>query len=282
MGKGQTLEVESSGSETLHWVSLDERGEQWFEAFFQTENFDCRQNTDAAVAERLQKILLEARNLNPGFLQAAVSSQQSAVTTRLDFPREWGLGTSSTLIFNVAQWAQVDPFELQFRSFGGSGYDIACAGANQPILYQLKEGKPQWEPCPFVPAFANCLYFIYLGKKQDSRSGIAQYQKRGTVDGSRQLAVGRISRLTQEFLAAKTLAEFEALMLEHERIVGKAVQLPRAKSLFFNDFWGEIKSLGAWGGDFVLASSERSPELTRQYFSEKGCPVFFPFHELAL
>ena len=30
------------------------------------------------------------------------------VTTKLDFPKNWGLGTSSTLINNIAQWAQVD------------------------------------------------------------------------------------------------------------------------------------------------------------------------------
>ena len=63
------------------------------------------------------------------------------ITTKLTFPRAWGLGTSSTLISLIAQWAKCDPFELLFEAFGGSGYDIACATANSPISYQLPRKK---------------------------------------------------------------------------------------------------------------------------------------------
>ncbi len=279
---GQSLELEIGNWKleipALHWRSFDEKKQCWFEAKFELENFEILKNSDPAVAARLQKILREARNLNPDFLPSA-KSQELTAKSQLDFPRLWGLGTSSTLIHLVAQWAEVDAFELQFRTFGGSGYDIACAGAAGPILYFLKNGKPHAEPCDFYPPFANQLYFIYLGQKQDSREGIARY--RSAVDG-RQLAVDSISALTREFLTVATLADFEKLIVEHENLVSKTIGLPRAKELYFSDFWGEIKSLGAWGGDFVMATSDRTTEETRQYFNEKGYEVFLPYETLIL
>ena len=60
------------------------------------------------------------------------------MNTHLEFPRDWGLGSSSTLINNVAQWAQVDPFELHFKVSNGSGYDIACAKRRYPIVYSTQ------------------------------------------------------------------------------------------------------------------------------------------------
>ena len=178
----------------------------------------------------------------------------------------------------------MDPFELSARTFGGSGYDVACAGADGPILYKLESGKPHFERCDFHPPFHNSLYFIYLGQKQDSREGIQNY--RFTTDDLRFTIlpelVAKVSDLTQQFLAAQTLAEFDDLIRQHETLVAETIGLPRAKSLFFNDFWGEVKSLGAWGGDFVLATSDRPAEETRRYFNEKGFEVFLPFNELIL
>jgi mevalonate kinase len=296
---GQRLEIMKLGNweigkATLHWRSLDDKGECWFEAKFAPENFDFSDATDPAIAERLQNILQEARKLNPAFLlpsrfvthrdDLASLGQLPTANCQLDFPRLWGLGTSSTLIYLVAKWAEIDPFELSARTFGGSGYDIACAGADGPILYKLENGKPHFEPCNFNPPFHNSLYYIYLGKKQDSREGIRNYRQ--TVDGGRWTVlpelVAKVSDLTRRFLAAQTLAEFEGFIREHEALVSDTIGLPMAKSLFFNDFWGEVKSLGAWGGDFVLATSDRPMEETRRYFNEKGFEVFLPYDELVL
>lgn len=271
------------GTKTLHWRSLDEKRNCWFEANFDPENFDFSEATDPAIAERLQKILQEARNLDPAFMHGPDCGRWT-VDCQLDFPRLWGLGTSSTLIYLVAKWAEVAPFELSAHTFGGSGYDIACAGADGPILYRLENGKPHFERCDFNPPLHNSLYFTYLGKKQDSREGIKKYRQ--MVDGGRWTElpelVAKVSDLTRRFLAAQTLAEFDDLIRQHEALVADTIGLPRAKSLFFNDFWGEVKSLGAWGGDFVLATSDRSAEETRRYFNEKGFEVFLPFDELIL
>jgi hypothetical protein len=58
--------------------------------------------------------------------------------------------------------------------------------------------------------------------------------------------------------------------------------IPRIKEQFFSEYWGEIKSLGAWGGDFILATSERSAEETKTYFNQKGFEVLFKYEQLAI
>ena len=48
------------------------------------------------------------------------------------------------------------------------------------------------------------------------------------------------------------------------------------KKLKFKDFKGEIKSLGAWGGDFILASGDDSPS----YFKSKGYKTIIKFDDM--
>jgi len=278
LNKGQSMTVSATpGIEPrLVWQSFDEKGNCWFSATFDLQNFDCVESPDAAIASRLRQILCEAKQLNPSFPPPAACYK---IQTELTFPRQWGLGTSSTLIYLIAHWAKVDPLELQLRTFGGSGYDVACAGAAGPVLYQLKNGRPHQEQCDFTPPFSEKLYFVYLGKKQDSRVGINLYRQRKNTT-QRSLEIEQISGLTKEFLAVKTLAAFDELLRQHEKIVATALGLPRAKDLYFQDFWGEVKSLGAWGGDFVLATSGRPAAETRQYFNEKGFAVFLPYNSI--
>jgi len=188
------------------------------------------------------------------------------VLTQNDFPREWGLGTSSTFIASLARWAQVNPYPVLFDTLGGSGYDIACAFAEGPILYWLDGQTPAVQPVDFQPPFADSLYFVYLGKKQDSRAGILRYRERAKGDAA---LVAEVTRLTERFLAAASLADMDAIICEHESLISRALDLPRAKDLYFSDFWGAVKSLGAWGGDFVLATSVRGEGETRGYFAGK-------------
>lgn len=274
---GQTLRVEGSGDlGRLHWESRNRDGSRWFEAEFDLQDFQPQRFSDEKTAQTLAEILRACQRQNPSFL---IENQSFRVVTQNDFPREWGLGTSSTLVAALARWANVDPYQILFETLGGSGYDIACAYTEGPILYQLKEGRPMVERLRVVPPFfSEVLYFVFLGKKQDSREGIARYRALGKETSA---AIQEISALTQQFLAAKTLPELDAAMLAHENLVRETLGLPRAKDLYFNDFWGEVKSLGAWGGDFVLATSARPEAETRAYFQQKGLEVFIPWREMA-
>ena len=177
---GQNLIIEESKNPEINWKSFDADGSIWFE---DSITFSEIRNTVSAKEESVKttllKILHEAFLLNPNFI---TENKGYEISTELTFPKKWGLGTSSTLINNIAQWLEIDAFELLNNSFGGSGYDIACAQNNTPVSYQLKQGKPKVETIHFNPHFTDTIYFVYLNKKQSSKTAIANYQKNKTTD----------------------------------------------------------------------------------------------------
>ena len=223
---GQSLEVDISEKKTVHWKSLDENGLVWFEEFFDLKNFEF-EHISNEISITLSKILREARKLNPDFLSENEGVQ---ITTKLDFPRNWGLGTSSTLINNIAQWANVDAFALLDASFGGSGYDIAAAQNNSPILYKLNNGKPEFEQVKLPWKFTDQLFFVHLNQKQDSKKGIAHYRNT-KIDEKR---IQKISFISQALLSCETLPAFEKLMNVHEQLISESIDLPTIKTQLFN------------------------------------------------
>lgn len=274
--RGQVFSFENiENSEKISWKSFDEKKETWFEGVFSTKSFEATETSDVNISNRLTQILNTCRELNSSFLK---NKKGVAVESHLTFPKNWGLGTSSTLIYSIAKWAEVDAFVLLDKTFGGSGYDIACAGAEQNILYSKKNGQVEWENCSFNPPFKNQLYFIFLEKKQNSREGISHYRK---VDKKEHL-VSEFSNFTRKIIGCSDFYAFEKLLNQHENLVAITLHLQKAKDLYFKDFWGSVKSLGAWGGDFVLATSDRSEEETRKYFNEKGFEVFIKYEDLIL
>jgi mevalonate kinase len=280
---GQSLSIQSSenlpneeaGTE-WSWQSYDADGSLWFEATLGLNDNDIKATNDTATAERLRSILKAASILK----NANTPYKPTHITTHLTFPRVWGLGTSSTLIYNIATLFNINPFDLLNKTFGGSGYDLACAGVSKPILYNRINDTPHWEEIGFKPLFSEQLYFIYLGKKQNSREGIARYREK--ANNLPPQYFDQITALTHAFLTENDFNDFEKLIVEHEEKVANVIQLKRAKSLIFNDFWGEIKSLGAWGGDFVLATSDRTEAETRTYFQAKGFDTFLTYEDLIL
>lgn len=273
---GQRLKVaENESGNFLDWQSLDSEGNTWFASRFLLPELSALGGTDGKICLRLETLLKTAHLLNPSF----PGSKGVKASTFLEFPQAWGLGSSSTLVFLLSQWAEANPFDLLKNTFGGSGYDIACAGANGPILYQKRTGEAFWEAVSFAPPFRENLYFVYLNKKQNSREGIARYREK--VKNSPHL-LDEISKLSAQILTASSLADFEQIIAQHETIIGDALKLQRAKPLYFPDYWGEIKSLGAWGGDFVLATGNRTFDETKNYFQSKGHDIIFKYADLIL
>ena len=147
-----------------------------------------------------------------------------------------------------------------------------------PIVYHKFEGKPQWETASFKPEFSDSLYFLYLGQKQNSAREVLKYKER-MIPGKEEI-VNNLSLLTREMLVAKELATFEKIVRTHEEIIARALGFEKIKDKQFSDFWGEVKSLGAWGGDFALVTSDRDPAATREYFENKGLTTLIPFGEI--
>ncbi|MGB5418210.1 GYDIA family GHMP kinase, partial [Algibacter sp.] len=269
---GQSLPVESINKKVLGWKSLDEKGNIWFGHEFELKNDDIIISADSDdTTKRLSQILNAAKTLNPNFLKTETGFK---VTTSLTFPRKWGLGTSSTLINNVAQWAKINAFELLQLTFGGSGYDIACAQNNTPIIYQTLNNKITVNPIDFNPEFKDQLYFVYLNQKKNSREGISAYNSNKT-----NLNIPEINSIVMQIAESKTLAIFETLINKHETIISKITKQKPVKELLFSDFEGSIKSLGAWGGDFVLVVSQHPPN---DYFNNKGYDTIIPYSDMIL
>jgi mevalonate kinase len=277
---GQHLVVlaeETAEPPQIHWSSLDEQGLPWFSAVFSSDHLRIQTTTDQQVALSLQKILAACRTQQPDFLHVPHSL---TVLTHNDFPRSWGLGTSSTLIAAVARWANVNPWRILADTFGGSGYDLACAYAEGPVLYRLNQGMPEVQPVRFQPPFVQHLWCIYLGKKQNSREGIRRYRNRSI--GILPSLLARIDQITEGIVHCSALSDFQKLLAEHETLIADLVEMPPVQAQYFGDYPGVVKSLGAWGGDFVLAASSLSPEETRRYFQSKGFSVILPYTALAL
>ncbi|NYJ29040.1 GYDIA family GHMP kinase [Allomuricauda sp. ARW1Y1] len=268
---GQSLQVTPTSSGVLEWTSLDENNHSWFSATFDLANLKVVATSDEAMSKTLANLLLEANAQNPLLL---TDSDGFEVTTRLTFPRSWGLGTSSTLINNLAQWARVDAYQLLWNAFGGSGYDIACAQHNSPITYQRLDGEPKVETIDFDPIFKDSLYFVHLNQKQSSKEAIANYKNR---QFDRNKLIQEISSITHRMIEVPTLAGFESLMEKHENLLSDVLQEQPVKQRLFPDYFGMIKSLGAWGGDFVLATGD---EKTMAYFKGKEYSTVIPYSRM--
>lgn len=278
---GQSLEIKPLEEPKLIWESYTATNELWLQIEFDlprlriiSETFDSsNEGANDSLAIKLQDILFEAKKLSPYFLSDAKGYY---LKSRLSFPRNWGLGSSSTLINNIAQWAEIDAFQLQFSTFGGSAYDIACAQNNCPIVYQLIDKKPHVKSITFNPSFKEQLFFVHLNKKQNSREGIAQYKN---FKGNVNVYAEEISKLTNEAIECLKLSDFEKIMQEHERIIASIIKLKPIQQELFSDYFGQTKSLGAWGGDFILATGNND---TLSYFKNKGFETVVPYQSMIL
>ena len=266
----QSLSFTKKNFEFLVWKSYDSNNKIWFECEIELFNIEILKSSNEKIGKSLISVLKAAKKLNPKFLN---KNFKGLVETRLDFPNNWGLGTSSTLINNIAKWANISPYKLLWSNFNGSGYDIACADSISPILYQLKNKNPIIEVASFSPNFHKNLFFIHLNKKQDTNKEIKNFNEK-KIDTK---LVKYFSKLTNDFLSATNLTDFKSYMLDHENILSKELNILTVKDKLFKDFEGEIKSLGAWGGDFILAAG---PTNSPSYFNKKGYNTVIPFNKM--
>lgn len=271
---GQNLIVNKSGNQEIKWKSFDADGSVWFEDTIPfSEIISTTPFEKESVKNTLITILRSAYQLNSNTI---LNSEGYTVSTQLSFLKKWGLGTSSTLINNIAQWFGINAFTLLKNSFGGSGYDIACAQNDTPIIYYLEQGKPVVEKVNFHLTFTENLYFVYLNQKQNSKNAIASYkEKKNNLDDAKEI----INQLTETVLNAKDENTFAQTLEKHEKELSSILEIRTVKESLFPDFDGTIKSLGAWGGDFVLVISKENP---RPYFMSKGFETIVPYQEMIL
>lgn len=266
---GQHLKFEENQSNLINWKSFNYDGNIWFECSIKNENLEIKSTSSKKISNTLIKIINHIRDYNPSFLK----ENGSDILTNLTFDKNWGLGSSSTLISNLAKLSGVDPYILNNKIFSGSGYDIACADSISPIVYQLNKDQKTIDEVSFKPSFYEKIYFIYLNNKQSSISEIENYNKNRASDS----IIKEISNITSTILQCNSIEEFNKLIESHELIISKLISKSTVKETLFKDFNGSIKSLGAWGGDMIMATSYDDPN---KYFREKGYSTILKFDEL--
>ena len=266
---GQRLEVTNTNTKNINWKSFDCQKNLWFKTSLSIPHF--KPSIVNATAQRLSQCFQAIHELRPQLFE---NQKGLEFISHLEFPQNWGLGSSSTLINNLAQWANVDAYKLLALTFGGSGYDIACAQKPYPITFQKNLKSSKIEKAVFNPSFKDKLFFVHRNQKQDTRVAIAAYQ---ALKKTKNLDFSELNIITNALLQHSTLEVFESLITEHEKLIGKLIQQAPLKTTHFCDYNGAIKSLGAWGGDFFLASGNE-----QQYFKEKGYNTIIPFKEMVL
>jgi mevalonate kinase len=269
---GQSLSIRETDRETLQWTTTAV-SEPWLDAEIEPDSWQVLQTSEPDRTGMLVRILKTASEIRGDTLWL----KGKAALADIEFDMGWGLGSSSSLISNIAWWAGIDPFLLFSSVAGGSGYDIACARSDQPLLYRAGAAGPEYHTVSFRPPFLEKLAFVYLGKKQDSASSVRNYLNKALA---REEDINRISALTEGMSRSGELEEFEQLLQEHERILSSILGLPPVKMGLFPDYPGEVKSLGAWGGDFVLITIRQDWPGLKTYFFSKGMDTILPYREM--
>lgn len=248
----------------------------WLHVSFGSRLFNIIHTNDQKLALHLKKILKKAFELG----NIPVDNQKGIlIRTNLDFDRNWGLGSSSTLLSNIGYWLNVDPYNLSRETSNGSGFDVAAARSDSPIFYQLIDGEPKVTSIDFNPLFKEQLYFVHLDRKKNSHESVADYKEKIKANPK---DIGEVSNLSRLIASARDIIDFEKAIVEHENILSKILGIDRIKKQLFSDFPGEIKSLGAWGGDFVLATYAGPEQNLRDYFRSKGKSTILRFDDMVL
>lgn len=289
---GQSMEVELLDKNENHifWdasVKTTNNSQQstdleskWFSAVLSKTDFSVINTDDIEKAERLSNILKNVKSLNNNVF---TEENDYRFCCHLDFDPQWGLGSSSTLINNISEWANINPYLLLDSTFKGSGYDIACAKANGPIFYEVDRQQttnicPVVKTADFNPVFKDNLYFIYQGHKQNSGNEVKAFLDKKKSFESEIYSITEISKILPDI---QTLRDFCYFIKIHEDIMSSCLGQKRIKK-YFNDFEGEAKSLGAWGGDFFMVATEWEYEKVKNYFENKGHNIIFKYKDIVL
>lgn len=265
---GQKFRFKAEQSPNIECQAFDHTGKTWFEAEFDIQSLEPTKTNSEEIANTFSKLLKAARSLNPSF------NYPFSMSSTLEFDRQWGLGSSSTLIAALAKFALVNAYDLLDLGYKGSGYDIACATAEGPILYHRRNKKVSKNPIEWRPTFGDELHLVYLNQKMSSKEAIAHYRKAQSSANF----LNELSRLSLALSAEiSDINRFENLIYKQENLLSSRLEIPTISDELFNDRpEGVFASLGAWGGDFALFTRKKNIP----YLKDKGYSTILKLAEL--
>jgi len=259
---GQTLTVNQS--DQFKWESYS-KNNLWFHLTM-NDDLEIIETNNPEVAEILRKLYLVIRDEYPHL------SFNQNFKAEANFELNWGLGSSSTLISLLSQWSGVDSKKLLASSFGGSGYDVACATAKDTILYANGTTKKEVH---ISKSIVDKFLFVYLGNKQNSREEIKRFKNAEVTSEN----IQTMNTIVENSLKTDNIEVFEQQLNHSEELIASIIGSVKLKERLFADYSYSIKSLGAWGGDFFLATF-REIETAKSYFQKKGYDTLFTYQEL--
>ncbi|MEZ5083549.1 MAG: GYDIA family GHMP kinase [Bacteroidales bacterium] len=274
LNKGQNLVVSNGDNKAIISWESREYGNPWFSTKIKLPFFDIIESTDQKLALNLIRHLKAAVKLQPDFKEKLAGAD---IITDLEFKRSWGFGSSSSLVSNIAYWAELDPFLLHQKVSDGSGYDVVVARKDEPIFFTLKKRGFEEEKVKLNKSVTDFIYFVYLGKKKDSAKSVAKFL---ASKKSFRLEKRMVSELSRHMAGAIRLEDFDFYMKEHEQILSSILKQPGLKEHIFSDLKGEAKSLGAWGGDFAMITFNGEKKEIETYLKDKKLEVWFTWNEL--
>ena len=269
---GQKMSVVKNREKKIAWEAYSINNKKWIDCKFDL-NFKLikSKNTKTKYIYSLSKLLKKINEFSPGF-----AGQGIKVSTNLEFQRNWGLGSSSTLINNISNWLNIDPYKFLKMTYKGSGYDIAVAKTKKSIFFEKKSEFNNIMHANFSPPFKNNLFFVHLNKKVSTQTELTKFLNYKNEYNNEIL---KVNSLGDMIVKEKNQKKFNEMIKEHEEIISNIIYKKPIQSTLFKDFNGQIKSLGSWGGDFILASGDNE---TPKYFSRKGYKTIIPFSEMKL
>lgn len=272
---GQSLSVSfnSDGPHEVLWKTFEGES-QTVEFNFPIEDIDQKRYKPEGERGFLLLLLRAARRIDKRFLaERGLYVVESTIETGL----KPGMGMSSSLISNIAFWANVNPYRLNRIISKGSGYDVAAARSSGIITYRKNCNEPEIQTVSLPENILNKLFLVHLNEKENTEKSISLYLN---LLRTKKKAILSINEIIDKMLKVNTVEGFGGLMEKHDLILAKILSRKTAKQIHFSNFNGWIKSSGAWGGDYVLALSEDSDENVKKYFVDKGFKSVIKLNEL--
>ncbi len=252
---GQKLTVwesESEGSE-LKWSSINYLGDTWFTAEIDTGSVLEKTTDNATVSGRICELIQTARDLNPKFLLKG----KYRVEIELEFDQAFGLGTSSTLVSLIAQWANVDALVLQEKVFGGSGYDAAVSRVQKPLIYwKSDKNKPNWALWQMDSELSKNWFLCFPGVKVNSRRSLKEVKEKLELISTDSFMMAQLDNILQQIKSSDTADAMELSLEIWQAFIAQSLGLKTAyQNLKIDQIKGGLcKYLGAWGGDVILVN----------------------------
>lgn len=271
---GQSLRrIRSEHPRVFSWRAIYSE-KTWFNATMDPGSLRILSSSDSDKAEWLRSLIRASIELMPSFQEDLFRWD---VETHLDFSPQWGLGSSSTVTALVAEWAEVNPLDLHFMVSEGSGYDVACAIADGPIQYQIRDNAPHYQHVPFLPSFSPQIFFAWLGSKQPTSAHLREMKGRFQPGYEE---IHRFSRITDAMIDAEDLSTFRGLMEEHEDALASLLEMEKISESRLHGIPGTVKSLGAWGGDFVMIASDADEKDLFNYLHERDIRIIYRYNDI--